>query len=59
MQKKDGELANLLKEKREAWRVFRFALAGSKTRNIKEGNNLKKEIAKILTALKAKELAIK
>lgn len=54
IKKTKAELENILKEKREALRVFRFALSGSKTRNIKEGNNLKKEIARILTVLKNK-----
>ena len=49
--KKDAELQELLKEKREALRVFRFGVAGSKTRNVKEGKNLRKDIARILTVL--------
>jgi ribosomal protein L29 len=52
--KKTGkELVVLLKEKREALRVFRFASSGAKTKNVKEGNSLKKEIARIMTALNA------
>jgi ribosomal protein L29 len=47
----EKELANMLKEKREALRVFSFALSGGKVKNVKEGNNLKKEIARILTAI--------
>ncbi len=50
--KKDTELLELLKEKREALRTFRFGVAGSKTRNVKEGKNLRKDIARILTVLK-------
>jgi len=42
-------LSDLLAEKREALRQFRFGTAGSKTRNVKEGQNLKKDIARILT----------
>ncbi len=49
--KTEKELGQLLKEKKEALRVFRFALSGGKTKNIKEGMNLKKEIARIMTAL--------
>jgi ribosomal protein L29 len=33
-------------------RNFRFGLAGSKSRNVKEGKNLKKDIARVKTALK-------
>ncbi len=47
-------LATLLSQKREALRAFRFGTAGSKTRNVQEGSNLKKDIARILTELNAK-----
>jgi len=43
------ELEKMLKDKREALRAFNFGLSGSKTKNIKEGSLLKKEIARILT----------
>jgi len=46
------ELENLLTEKREALRKFRFGIAGSKNRNVKEGKNLRKEIAQILTEIR-------
>jgi ribosomal protein L29 len=49
MNKDKKELSTLLIEKREALRNFRFGSAGSKTRNVKEGQNLKKDIARILT----------
>lgn len=48
------ELGKLLKEKREALRIFRFSIAGGKAKNVKEGNNLKKEIARILTKINQK-----
>jgi ribosomal protein L29 len=51
LNKTENELKNLLKEKREALRTFRFAMSGSKTKNLKEGANLKKEIARIMTVL--------
>ena len=38
-------------EKREALRAFRFGGSGSRTRNVREGRNLRKEIARILTEL--------
>jgi ribosomal protein L29 len=44
------ELLGLAKDKRTALRNFRFGIAGSKVRNVKEGKNIKKEIARILTA---------
>ncbi|KKW47339.1 50S ribosomal protein L29 [Candidatus Kaiserbacteria bacterium RIFCSPHIGHO2_02_FULL_59_21] len=43
--------------KRTALRAFRFGGAGSRTRNVREGRNLRKEIAQILTELRARELA--
>ncbi len=51
--KDKATLKSLLTEKREALRAFRFGTAGSKSRNVKEGNNIKKEIARILTQLNA------
>jgi ribosomal protein L29 len=47
------ELHAMLTEKAVALRAFRFAVAGSNTRNVKEGHALKLEIAKIKTALSA------
>jgi ribosomal protein L29 len=51
LNKTEKELIGLLKEKREALRVFRFAMSGGKTKNLKEGAHLKKEIAQIMTVL--------
>jgi len=45
----DAEITSLLAEKRESSRSLRFGIAGSKTRNVKEGKNTKKLIARILT----------
>jgi ribosomal protein L29 len=49
--KNKEDLVKALYEKREALRAFRFGEAGSKTRNVKEGALLKKEIARIMTEL--------
>jgi|GEM_PF-327590 len=43
------ELDKQLAEKREALRAFRFGMKGSRTRNTKEGRELRKEVARILT----------
>jgi ribosomal protein L29 len=51
IKKTESELKALLKEKREALRVFRFAMSGGKVKNLKEGQNLKKEIAQIMTII--------
>ena len=49
--KKVEDLVKLLSEKREALRMFRFCISGSKTKNVKEGKGLRKEIAQIMTEL--------
>ncbi len=45
------DLVKSLYEKRESLRAFRFGEAGSKTRNVKEGISLRKDIARIMTEL--------
>ncbi|NCN07999.1 50S ribosomal protein L29 [Candidatus Parcubacteria bacterium] len=57
--KAKDELVKSLYEKREALRQFRFGLAGSKTRNVKEGANLRKEISRIMTELNRTEVRSK
>jgi len=52
--KTQADLNKLLTEKREALRAFRFGGAGAKTKNVREGRAIRKDIAKILTALHAK-----
>lgn len=44
---------------REALRVFRFGEAGSRTRNVREGRKLRRDIARLLTELRARALASK
>jgi len=57
--KKPEELLKTLADKRKALREYRFGSAGSKTRNVKEASNLRKEIARIMTELNAQKKAIK
>ncbi len=52
--KKDTDLHKNLDEKRKSLRGFRFGVAGSKVKNVKEARNLKKEIARVLTELKSR-----
>ena len=47
------DLVKTLAEKQEALHNFRFGIAGSKVRNVKEGRTLRREIAQIKTALSA------
>lgn len=49
--KTENELAQLLKDKKESLRVFKFSMAGGKIKNLKEGKNIRKEIAQIMTLL--------
>jgi ribosomal protein L29 len=51
--KSEKELIKELADKREALLKFRFGASGSKSKNVKEGRQLRKEIAQILTALNA------
>lgn len=50
----DAELAKLLLDARKLSTDFRFGIAGSKTRNTKEGKNAKREIARILTEMRSR-----
>lgn len=49
--KKSIDLEKLVAEKKESIRTIRSNTSGSKTRNVKEMHNLKKDIARILTAM--------
>ncbi len=54
-QKSDTDLLKLLLEKQKALRVFRFSVARSKIKNIKEGKNVRKDIARIRTELNVRK----
>lgn len=47
------ELAQFVHDKREELRVLQFNVAGSKNRNVKLARNLRKDIARALTAQNA------
>jgi ribosomal protein L29 len=49
--KTEKDLKKLLADKRKALQTFRFNISGSKTRNVKEGRGLRKDIARIMTEL--------
>jgi len=53
--KTEKELEKMLVEKQKALRIFRFSMARSKIKNIKEGKNVRKEIARILTECTARK----
>jgi ribosomal protein L29 len=50
--KSDTELKKVLIEKRDSLAKFKFGMTGSRTKNVKEGRNTRRDIARILTALK-------
>lgn len=52
-----AELIKMVADKREALRADRFGAAGSRSRNVKAGREARKEIARILTELRAREIA--
>ena len=49
--KNEKELTQLLETKRKDLWNFRFGASGSKMRNVKEGQTLRRDIARILTVL--------
>ena len=55
--KSEKDLVKELLEKRKALRSFKFSMWGSKTRNTKEGQGLKKEIARLMTEMRSRELS--
>ena len=56
--KTPADLNKILADKREALRVFRFGNSSSKSKNVKEGRTIRKDIARILTALNAPAKAL-
>ncbi len=51
--KNPKELLKLIFEKKNALQAFRLGNAGSKTKNVKEGRSLRKDIARMLTEINA------
>ena len=52
----EQELVKILAEKRTAIQSFNLALSGGKMKNVREARNLRREVAQILTILKAKQV---
>ena len=48
------DLQKEIAEKRAGLREFRFNQQGSRTRNVREGRNLRKDIARLLTEVNAR-----
>ena len=51
------DLQKEIAEKRESLRSFRFGEAGSRTRNVRSGRTLRREIARMETELSARRIA--
>lgn len=57
--KNPKDLTKALTEKRDALQNFRFGISGGKSKNVKEGRTIRKEIARIQTELSAQSKAVK
>jgi len=55
--KSDIDLRKELTEKRSELQQFRFGMTGSRTRNVKQGRDLKRGIARILTEINRRSRA--
>lgn len=52
-EKSQKDMERMLEEKRIELRSFRFGIAGSKTKNVRAGRALRKDIARIFTEISA------
>lgn len=55
--KSTDELQKMVADKREGLRAFRFGSAGSRSKNVREGRTLRREIAQVMTELRARQIA--
>jgi len=51
------DLQKAVTDNREALRVIRFGGAGSRSRNVRAGRMLRRETARVLTEIRARDLA--
>ncbi len=49
--KDKGELSKMIAESQEKLRIFRFDASGSRSKNVKEGMTMRRNIARMLTAM--------
>jgi len=54
-----ADIEKEIAEKRGALKSFRFGEAGSRARNVREGRNLRKDIARLMTELSSRRVAQK
>lgn len=55
--KTQADLVKMVSEKREALRTFRFGGAGAKTKDVKQGRTIRKDIARMLTLINVQKKA--
>jgi large subunit ribosomal protein L29 len=55
--KTESDLEKTLQDKRLGLRKFRFGVSGSKSKNTKEAKNTKKDIARVLTEIRQREIS--
>ncbi|MDP3996205.1 MAG: 50S ribosomal protein L29 [bacterium] len=53
--KTENDLLKELKAKRDELRKFRFDMTGSKIKNVRNGRAVRKDVARILTALNERQ----
>lgn len=53
--KTEADLVKMIAEKREALRAFRFGGAGAKTKDVKQGRVIRKDVARMLTLISAQK----
>lgn len=52
-----AQLEKSISDMRESLRLFRFAGAGSRSRNVREGRNMRRDVARALTELREQTIA--
>lgn len=57
--KNTEDLKKLVAERQTALREFRFGIAGSRSRNVREGRNTRRLIARLLTELRDRKASVK
>ena len=50
--KTKAEMDKMLEEKKITLNAFKFGIAGSKIKNVRDGRNIRRDIAQIITVLK-------
>ena len=57
--KSEKELQAMVHQMQGSLQKFRFGVSGGKAKNVKEGKNLRKDIARVMTEMSARRVAAK